>query len=73
MIAAAQVGAHNDKRSSYGHAVIISPWGEILAELEGLEQKKAKGDAWEPEVAVADIDLDVVKRVRTEMPLKRRT
>lgn len=73
VLAAAQVGAHNEKRTSYGHSIIISPWGEVLAELEGWEGKQEKGDAWEPEIAVAEIDLDVVNRVRREMPLLRRT
>ena len=65
VIAAAQVGAHNEKRVSYGHSMIISPWGEIIAKL---------GGQWEePVIATADIDLDLVKKVRTEMPLLRRT
>ena len=66
VIAAAQVGAHNDKRVSYGHSIIIDPWGEVLAELGG--EKKD-----EPEVIFADVDLDKVKKVRKEMPLLRRT
>ncbi|KAK3669512.1 Carbon-nitrogen hydrolase [Recurvomyces mirabilis] len=66
VIASAQVGAHNEKRSSYGHSIIISPWGEVLAELGG--EKKD-----EPEVIFAEIDLERVRKLRTEMPLKRRT
>ena len=65
VVAAAQVGAHNSKRISYGHSMIISPWGEVLAQLGG--------DSPEPEIATANIDLDVVTRVRREMPLNRRT
>ena len=65
-IAAAQVGAHNEKRTSYGHSIIIDPWGEVLAELGG--EKKD-----EPEVIFAEIDLERVKRVKREMPLLRRT
>ena len=65
VIAAAQVGAHNSKRISYGHSMIISPWGEVLAQLGG--------NFTEPEIATAEIDLDVVARVRREMPLNRRT
>ena len=65
VVAAAQVGAHNEKRVSYGHSMIISPWGEIIAKL---------GGQWEePVIATADIDLDLVKKIRTEMPLLRRT
>lgn len=65
-IAAAQVGAHNEKRTSYGHSIIIDPWGEILAELGG-----EKTD--EPEVVFAEIDLETVKEVRKQQPLLRRT
>ena len=35
VIAAAQVGQHNEKRASYGHSLIVSPWGEIVAQLGG--------------------------------------
>lgn len=73
VIAAAQVGAHNEKRTSYGHTIVISPWGEVLAELGGAEEKKEKGDAWEPEIVLAEIDLDVSNKIRREMPLLRRT
>jgi len=73
VIAAAQVGAHNEKRSSYGHSIFISPWGEVMAELEGPEEKKRRGDEWEPEIITADIDLDVAYRMRKELPLERRT
>ncbi|KAF2722832.1 nitrilase-like protein [Polychaeton citri CBS 116435] len=66
VIAAAQVGSHNDKRISYGHSIAINPWGEIIAELGG-----EKGD--EPEIALADIDLEKLTSVRSQLPLKRRT
>lgn len=66
MIAAAQVGPHNEKRTSYGHSIIIDPWGEVLAELGG-EKKE------EPEVIFAKIDLEKVQKTRREMPLSRRT
>lgn len=73
VIAAAQCGAHNEKRTSYGHSIVISPWGEIISELGGWEDKKERGDEWEPEIALAEIDLEVTERVRKEMPLMRRT
>ncbi|KAL2799582.1 carbon-nitrogen hydrolase [Aspergillus keveii] len=65
VIAAAQAGPHNEKRRSYGHSIIINPWGEVLAKL---------GDEYEkPQIATADIDLDLLAKVRREMPLFRRT
>lgn len=66
VIAAAQVGAHSEKRTSYGHSIVIDPWGEVMAELGG----ESKG---EPEIALADIDLERIREVRKRLPLQRRT
>jgi predicted amidohydrolase len=65
-VAAAQVGEHHKGRQSYGHSIVVDPWGEVLAELGG--EKKD-----EPEVIFAEIDLDRVKKVKRQMPLLRRT
>lgn len=65
MIAAAQAGPHNEKRISYGHSMIVNFWGEVVAKL-GNEYK-------EPEIATAVIDLDLLAKIRREMPLLRRT
>ena len=47
VIAAAQTGQHNEKRSSYGHSLIVDPWGTVIAQAgEGVG------------VATAPIDLD---------------
>ena len=37
VLAAAQVGKHNEKRKSYGHALAIDPWGEVLADAGGYD------------------------------------
>ncbi|KAK3686965.1 Carbon-nitrogen hydrolase [Vermiconidia calcicola] len=66
VIAAAQVGEHNEKRTSYGHSIIIDPWGEVVGELGG-EKKE------EPEVLIADVDLSRIKQVKERIPLLRRT
>jgi predicted amidohydrolase len=64
VIAAAQAGPHNEKRRSYGHSLIIDPWGELVANL---------GDNYqEPQIATAEIDLTLVAKIRREMPLLRR-
>lgn len=34
VVAAAQAGRHNEKRESYGHAIIVDPWGTVVARLE---------------------------------------
>ncbi|RFB06110.1 carbon-nitrogen hydrolase family protein [Parvularcula marina] len=58
VIAAAQGGAHEDGRRTYGHSMIIDPWGRILTE---------KSDD-EPGVIMADLDLDLVRDARTRIP-----
>lgn len=66
VIAAAQVGNHNEKRVSYGHSIVIDPWGEVLGELGGDKKD-------EPEVIFAEIDFEKLDKIRTQMPLLRRT
>lgn len=58
VVAAAQGGVHQDGRETFGHSLIISPWGDILAE--------AKGD--EPCVILAEIDPLRVKKARSQIP-----
>ena len=57
VFAPAMCGEHPGNRSTYGHSLIIDPWGKILAEL---------GD--EPGIAIADISADEVARVRGMLP-----
>lgn len=58
VIAPAQIGFHNSKRRSYGYAMIIDPWGKILSSC----------DEKELDVAVAEIKLDKLKTIRSNMP-----
>lgn len=58
VIAAAQAGSHENGRQTYGHSMIIDPWGRIVAELDG----ETRG------VAVADIDLAAVAEARGKVP-----
>ena len=37
MLAAAQVGKHNEKRESYGHSLAYDPWGELVADAGGYD------------------------------------
>lgn len=36
VVAAAQVGRHADGRSTYGHSLVVDPWGEVLLDLGGV-------------------------------------
>ena len=57
VIAAGQYGEHADDRQTYGHSVIIDPWGKVLAE-------QADGNCF----VAADIDPDKPARLRSEFP-----
>ncbi len=57
VLAAAQTGMHEIGRATYGHSIIVGPWGEIIAEA-----------GTEPGILVADIDLDQVAAVRARVP-----
>jgi predicted amidohydrolase len=57
VIAPAQGGVHANGRKTYGHSLIVAPWGEILAEA-GID----------PCVIVADIDPEASKDSRMRLP-----
>ncbi len=60
VIAPAQCGTHPRGRETYGHSLIVSPWGEVLADGGIL-----------PGIALADIDLSQVEEARTRVPSLR--
>jgi len=57
VVAAAQCGTHEDGRETYGHSLVIDPWGDVLLDM---------GD--EPGVGFADIDLKRIPEVRSRIP-----
>jgi predicted amidohydrolase len=57
VLAATQGGLHENGRATYGHSLIVSPWGEVLA--EGGE---------DPSVIFADIDLAASEEARARIP-----
>jgi predicted amidohydrolase len=58
VIAAAQAGVHEDGRETFGHSMIIDPWGKVLAAAEGT------GEA----VILAEIDVSAVKAAHDKIP-----
>ncbi|WP_439635555.1 carbon-nitrogen hydrolase family protein [Oceanicaulis sp.] len=58
ILAPAQGGKHEDGRKTWGHSMVIGPWGEIIAHL----------DHDEPGVLHAEIDLDEVASARSRIP-----
>jgi deaminated glutathione amidase len=57
LFAPAQWGFHGGKRSSYGHALVVDPWGVVIAEC-------GEHDGF----ALASVDIDYQDRVRTNLP-----
>ena len=62
MISAAQAGLHEDGRETYGHSMIVDPWGRVLAE----------GDD-KPGLIFAEINIDAVIEARSRIPALRHT
>jgi predicted amidohydrolase len=57
VVAAAQSGQHEDGRQTYGHSLVVDPWGEVLLDV-------GEGNA----VAFAEIDLARITEVRRRVP-----
>jgi predicted amidohydrolase len=57
VIAAAQVGHHEDGRNTFGHSLVVDPWGDVLLDM---------GE--EPGVGFADVDLKRISDVRSRIP-----
>lgn len=57
VIAPAQTGIHGKSRETHGHSMIISPWGEVVAD-----------GGREPGVITAEVNLDLLKDIRERVP-----
>lgn len=57
VVAAAQTGHHGDGRETYGHGLIVDPWGEVLADMGTV-----------PGVTCVDLDLSKVDTARARIP-----
>ena len=58
VVASAQVGEHEDGRRTYGHSLVIDPWGEVLLDMGGEK----------PGIGFAEIDLARIAEVRAQVP-----
>lgn len=58
VIAAAQFGTHEDGRRTYGHSMVVDPWGRVL-----LDMGETMGAGF------CDIDLDEIQEVRRKLPV----
>ena len=57
VLASAQIGTHDDGRQTYGHSLIINPWGEVLADAGTMEEG----------FVIAEIDLSQVASARRKI------
>ncbi|UYH55862.1 carbon-nitrogen hydrolase family protein [Qipengyuania sp. SS22] len=58
VVAASQVGEHADGRRTYGHSLVVDPWGEVLLDMGGEQ----------PGLGFADFDLARIAEVRAQVP-----
>jgi len=58
VVAAAQAGVHEDGRNTYGHSLVVDPWGEVLLDMGGEEAS----------VGFAEIDPVRIADVRKQLP-----
>lgn len=58
VFAAAQTGAHNNNRTSWGHAMVVDPWGNVVAQCSENTN-----------IATAELNLDYIQNIRTSMPI----
>ncbi len=61
ILAPAQGGAHEDGRTTYGHSLVVGPWGEVIARL----------DHDRPGVLFAELDFNEVTHARQALPQLR--
>lgn len=58
VVAAAQVGRHEDGRSTYGHSLVVDPWGDVVLDMGGEEAA----------IGFAEIDHARIAEVRAQLP-----
>lgn len=61
IVAAAQVGKHDDGRKTWGHTMVIDPWGTVLTDMGGEK----------PGLSIVDLDISKVITARDQIPSLR--
>lgn len=56
VVAAAQVGQHNKASKSYGHSMVVDPWGDVIGQMSDREG-----------FFVCEIDFDYLDKIRGNM------
>lgn len=60
VVAPAQAGKHSNGRATYGHSMVVGPWGEVLAERAGADAG--------PGVVLADLEHAHRQKIRAQLP-----
>ena len=63
VVAPAQGGTHENGRRTFGHSVVVDPWGEVLS----LALDGAEGEGF----AIADLSRERIEQVRVQLPALR--
>lgn len=58
VIAAAQVGLHEDGRETYGHSLVVDPWGDVILDMGGEAAH----------LAFTELDPERIRAVRSQLP-----
>lgn len=58
VVSAAQVGKHEDGRETYGHSLVVDPWGDVLLDMAGEA----------PGIGFAEIDSARIAEIRAQLP-----
>lgn len=61
VLAAAQVGRHHERRASYGHALAVDPWGDVLVDCGGEK----------PGLVLVEINMEKLNSTRENMPVQQ--
>ncbi|GAA5924988.1 hypothetical protein JCM3775_006336 [Rhodotorula graminis] len=73
VLAPAQIGQHSPSRQTFGHALIVDPWGAVVAQASDRPPKFPPPDEGVDDDAgtfvMADVDLEWLEQMRREMPL----
>jgi len=73
VLAAAQYGVHNAKRTSYGHSIAIDPWGVVIADAGGIDEPQtmpSNNPSSPPAIIICDIDLHQLSLIRERLPIQ---
>ena len=65
IVAPNQCGTNNERRTTYGHSIVVNPWGDIIAEAKNTEMvinceiDISKVDEYQKSIPVLDHDIDL--------------